>query len=95
MLVQVDDDQPKSCPPKTALRGLSIGEAIMVDPSPTESALEQNAAGPKQVTGDTGSLVQHSLPDQIAADRYLASKAAVRRKGRGIVISKIIPPGAG
>ncbi|GDY15138.1 hypothetical protein LBMAG53_40160 [Planctomycetota bacterium] len=66
----------------------------MPDPTPTEQAIEQNATGPKQVTGDTGSVVQHNLADQIAADRYLASKAAVRRKGRGIVISKIVPPGA-
>ncbi len=66
----------------------------MPDPTPTEQAIADNAQGPKQVTGDTGSVVQHNLADQIAADRYLASKAAVRSKGRGIVISKIIPPGA-
>lgn len=66
----------------------------MPEPTPTEQALAENAIGPKKAQGDGGSIEQHSLQDQIAADRYLASKAAVRRRGRGIVISKIIPPGA-
>jgi hypothetical protein len=66
----------------------------MPDPTPTEQAIAENASGPKKAQGDGGSVEQHSLQDQIAADRYLASKAAVRRRGRGIVISKIIPPGA-
>ena len=63
-------------------------------PESTEQALIQNAAGPKQVTGDTGSLVQHSLPDQIAADRYLAAKRAMRARGKGLRLTKIVPPGA-
>jgi hypothetical protein len=69
-------------------------EITVPDPTPTEQAIEQNAQGPKKAQGDAGSVEQHSLPDQIAADRYLASKQAVRSKGKGIVISKIIPPGA-
>lgn len=66
----------------------------MPDPTPTEQAIEQNAQGPKKAQGDAGSVEQHGLQDQIAADRYLASKRAVRAPGKGIVISKIIPPGA-
>jgi hypothetical protein len=66
----------------------------MPDPTPTEQAIEQNAQGPKKAQGDAGSVEQHPLPDQIAADRYLASKQAVRSKGKGIIISKLIPPGA-
>ncbi len=66
----------------------------MPDPTPTEQAIEQNAQGPKKAQGDAGSVEQHSLPDQIAADRYLASKKAVRARGKGIVISKLVPPGA-
>jgi hypothetical protein len=64
------------------------------DPTPTEQAIEQNSQGPKKAQGDAGSVEQHSLPDQIAADRYLASKKAVRSRGKGIVISKLVPPGA-
>ena len=52
-----------------------------------------NAAGPKKATGDSGSVEQHSLADQIAADRYLASKKATRSKGLGIRLSKLVPPG--
>jgi hypothetical protein len=79
-----------------AVDGVSNGseEYDVSDPTPTEQAIEQNAQGPKKAQGDAGSVEQHSLPDQIAADRYLASKRAVRLRGKGIVISKIIPPGA-
>jgi hypothetical protein len=66
----------------------------VADPTPTEQAIEQNAQGPKKAQGDAGSVEQHSLPDQIAADRYLASKKAVRARGKGIVITKLVPPGA-
>ena len=66
----------------------------MPDPTPSEQAIEQNAQGPKKAQGDAGSVEQHSLPDQIAADRYLAAKRAVRSRGKGIVITKLVPPGA-
>lgn len=66
----------------------------MPDPTTTDQAIEQNAQGPKKAQGDAGSVEQHSLPDQIAADRYLAAKRAVRARGKGIVISKLVPPGA-
>ena len=66
----------------------------MAEPTPTEQAIEQNAQGPKKAQGDAGSVEQHSLTDQIAADRYLAAKRAVRARGRGIIISKLVPPGA-
>jgi len=50
---------------------------------------------PKRFKGDGNEAEQHSLPDQIAADRYLASKAATRRKrGLGIILRKIVAPGA-
>ena len=39
-------------------------------------------------------MEQHKLSDQIAADRYLASKAAAKSKRRGLVFNKLIPPGA-
>jgi len=64
------------------------------DPTPIEQALEQNATGPKRAQGDTGSVEQHNLPDQIAADRYLAAKRAMRTRTKGLIISKLVPPGA-
>ena len=47
-----------------------------------------------KATGDAGSVEQHKLPDQIAADKYLASKQAAASKRRGLVFNKIVPPGA-
>ncbi len=56
--------------------------------------IETNAQGPAKASGDSGSMEQHPLPDQIAADRYLESKKAARRKGLGIGMKKLVPPGA-
>ena len=60
-----------------------------------EISIADAAKSPKKVEGDAGSMEQHSLPDQIAADRYLASKNALKSKGRGFRVTKMIPPGAG
>ena len=59
-----------------------------------ENVIKENAAGPKRAQGDSGSVEQHSLADQIEADRYLASKEAVRNPRRGVRFSKIVPPGS-
>jgi hypothetical protein len=59
----------------------------------TDNQIRDNAAGPKKASGDSGSIEQHALQDQIAADRYLASKQAARSKGLGIRLSKLVPPG--
>ncbi len=50
-----------------------------------EDTIEQNAKGPAKASGDAGSVEQHPLPDQIEADRYLASKDA--EKSRMFLIS--------
>ena len=57
------------------------------------NAIEDNARGPKRAQGDSGSVEQHALSDQIEADRYLASKDAAK-KGLGVRMTKVIPPGA-
>ena len=46
-------------------------------------AIQDNATSPAKASGDSGSMEQHPLPDQIAADRYLESKKAAKRKGLG------------
>lgn len=68
----------------------------MPDPSPTEldDTIRQNATGPARASVDGQSVDQHSLTDQIAADRYLASKRATRKAGLGVKTTKLIPPGA-
>ena len=58
-----------------------------------EDTIRQNAAGPKRAKGDSAEMEQHSLPDQIAADRYLASKNAAKKKGLGATFKKLVPPG--
>lgn len=58
-----------------------------------QTAIEDNAAGPQKASGDAGSVEQHSIPDQIAADRYIASKDAVQNKKRGLRFNKLVPPG--
>jgi len=59
-----------------------------------DNTIRDNAAGPKKATGDSGSVEQHALNDQIAADRYLASKKAARSRGLGIRLTKLVPPGS-
>jgi hypothetical protein len=58
-----------------------------------EQTISENAQGPAKASGDAGSMEQHSLPDQIAADRYLKSKKAAKKKGLGIGLKKLVPPG--
>ena len=62
-------------------------------PDDLEQSILENAQGPAKASGDSGSMEQHPLPDQIAADRYLASKQAAKKKGLGIGLKKLVPPG--
>lgn len=59
-----------------------------------EDAIRGNAEGPKRAQGDSGSVEQHSLKDQIEADRYLTSKQAVQDPKRGLRFTKLVPPGS-
>ncbi len=58
-----------------------------------ENSIKENAAGPKSASGDAGSVQQHSLPEQIAADKHIQSKEAMKSKGLGIKLLKISPSG--
>ncbi|MFV0446412.1 MAG: hypothetical protein ACK5Q5_22800 [Planctomycetaceae bacterium] len=59
-----------------------------------DDAIRENAQGPAEAHGDSGGVKQHSLKDQIEADRFLASKQAMKSKSRGVRFSKVRPPGA-
>lgn len=59
-----------------------------------EQNIRENAQGPKRAQGDSGSVEQHDLKDQIEADRYLSSKGAVKKK-LGVRMTKVVPPGGG
>ncbi|HBR19161.1 MAG: hypothetical protein A2Y13_04000 [Planctomycetes bacterium GWC2_45_44] len=54
----------------------------------------ENAKSPAKASGDSFSVEQHPLSEQIAADKYLASKTASQCKGLGIKFTKLSPPGA-
>jgi len=62
-----------------------------------QSQIEENASGPKRVSGDAGSVEQHSIQDQIAADRYLSTKQAAsgqNNPGRGLRVTLLRAPSA-
>ncbi|QDV66251.1 hypothetical protein Pan14r_51670 [Crateriforma conspicua] len=71
----------------------------MADPS-VETITDQiasNAAEPASASGDGHSAAQHSLREQIEADKYLRSvKAAEGRKSlkQKIGLGRFVPPGA-
>ena len=54
----------------------------------------KNASGPKSAEVDGQRVEQHSLKDQIEADKYLASKDAVKKRGSGLKFSKMCHSGA-
>lgn len=67
---------------------------MLDDPKPNlEQAIAENAAGPAKASVDGQAVERHRLTDQIAADRYLESKRASRRRGLGIRFVKLSPPG--
>ena len=63
-------------------------------PDDLDETIRDNAQGPAKAAGDAGSVEQHPLPDQIAADRYLKSQQVAKSKSVGVRFTKIIPPGA-
>ncbi len=63
-------------------------------PSDLEQTIRDNAAGPAKASGDSGSVEQHPLRDQIEADRYLASRQAAAAPARSLRLTRLVPPGA-
>lgn len=61
--------------------------------SAIENALTENSIGPKKVSGDAGAVEQHSLKDQIEAEKFIQSKKAAGHKGLGIKFVKLSPGG--
>ena len=59
-----------------------------------EDKIRENASGPKSAEIDGQKVEQHSLPDQIAADKYLASKKAMKSRASGLKITKLCHSGA-
>ncbi|MBN2445648.1 MAG: hypothetical protein JXO22_02910 [Phycisphaerae bacterium] len=58
-----------------------------------KDAIVENATGPRKATGDEGSIEQHSLQDQIAADWHVKGTNAAKKPARGLRFTKLIMPG--
>lgn len=58
-----------------------------------EQNIRDNVAGPRKASGDSGSVEQHALNEQIAVDKYLESKRASRSRGLGVKLIKLAPGG--
>ena len=55
--------------------------------------IETNATAPKRMKGDREEAEQHSLPDQLEVEDRLQATTATKRKGRGLLYTKVSPPG--
>ena len=66
----------------------------MAEDSDLSETIRQTAAGPASVSIDGNSATAQDPLKQIAADKYLASKSAVRQRHRGLRFTKMAAPGA-
>lgn len=55
--------------------------------------IETAAKAPKKMKGDGEEAEQHSLQDQLEVEDRLQATAAVKRKKRGMLYTKLSPPG--
>ncbi|MFA6717279.1 MAG: hypothetical protein WCS27_18005 [Victivallaceae bacterium] len=62
--------------------------------SELEEKIRDNASGPKSAESDGQKVEQHSLTDQIEADRYLNSKQAMKKRAPGFKINKMSASGS-
>jgi len=65
----------------------------MAEDNDLSETISETAKGPSSVTIDGNTTVAQKIADQIDADRYLASKKAMKA-GRGIRFAKLVPHGA-
>ena len=65
----------------------------MSDADTINQAIVENATGPKRAQNDSTSAEQHSLPDQVAAAEHLAANEGVKKPGRGLRFTKLVPDG--
>lgn len=64
------------------------------EPETVADQLDQVALGPRRVSGDSGSVEQHSIPDLIALEKHnKAKEATAAGKGIGARYFKFVPPG--
>jgi hypothetical protein len=59
-----------------------------------EEEIAEDAAHAASVSVDGTTTTEHSLPDKIAADKYLRANRAMNNAGAGVVFQKIVPHGS-
>ena len=62
--------------------------------STVAATILSNALGPASASSDAGSVSQHNLKDQIAADKHLSSGTNATASHRGVLFTKLKAPGA-
>jgi hypothetical protein len=65
----------------------------VAEPTDLTDVIAEEAASPSSSASDGQSATGRPLADLIAADRYLAAKAAAQSRRKGLTFSKLIPPG--
>lgn len=58
------------------------------------ATISQAAADPQSSTSDGQSTSARPIADLVAADRYLAQKSALTKRGRGLAFRKFLVAGA-
>ncbi len=71
-----------------------VTPATITDGSLVDAALAEAIAGPRSASVDGVSTTSHSLPDLIAAAKFLAAQKAAAQPHRGIRFSKIVRGGS-
>lgn len=66
----------------------------MSDPVDLSDAIANAAQGPLTVSVDGQLVTAQDLAKLVQADRYLAAKSAAEKKGQGLRITRLLPPGA-
>ena len=61
--------------------------------SDLSDSIAKSAAAPRRVKGDEGEVEQHSLTDQIAADKHLARVSGADHPARLLRFARCRPPG--
>lgn len=60
-----------------------------------KQAIETSATdGIQSATGEGGSVTKTSIPDQIAAAKFLQGQSAAVSRSRGLIFTRLKPPGA-
>lgn len=93
-----DPLEPPTDPPPVKKRRVRRKKAIAPPAPPPEKTLTDiildSAAEPKSATVDGQTVQARDLREMIEAERYLASKKAMRRPGGGLRITKMTHSGA-